>query len=251
MRGGEVFVIIDHELLRWIEHAKDGKVQRWALFLQQYDMTLLHIDGEFNAIADWLSRSLEDDDDRDEVVEQVSTPLLAVEEDSQVEKPSEVQPVPSPSCWTAYVPTAEDFKKCYDTITAEDMRQIYRAPDEMFYNIRTHKLYVPEPLREVIMYWFHIGKYGGHVGVNKTVRRMQRWVWWTRMAQCVQEYVRNSLICIPLATPQPSRLLVSVLSKPMPLQTVSVDFIGPVKWSGKSIYCGMIIDHATHFMVAF
>lgn len=250
VRGGEIYVITDHESLRWMEHAKEGKVQRWSLFLQQYDITLLHIDGEFNAIADWLSRSLEDDEDMDEVIDRISTPVLAVEDELHSEKSREVQSVVSPPLWTVYVPTIDDFKKCYDTVTAEDKRQIYTAPDGMFYNVRTHKLFVPVPLREAIMYWFHMGKYGGHVGVNKTVRRMQRWVWWNRMSQCVQEYVRNCLICIRLAAPQPSRLLVSVLSKPLPLQTVSIDFIGPVKWKGKSIYCSVIIDHATRFMVA-
>ena len=251
VRGAGIFIITDHESLRWMEHAKEGKVQRWALFLQQYDITLLHIDGEFNAIADWLSRSLEDDEDRDEIIEQISTPLLVINDSSNINKSDQTSATKKSPFWTVYVPTVEDFVKCYDSITIEEKKQVYTAPDRMLYSVRTHKLFIPAPLRDVIVYWFHIGKYGGHNGVNKTIRRMQRWVWWPRLAQNVQEFVRNCLICIRLAIPQPSRLLVSVLSKPLPLQTVSMDFVGPLNWSGKSVNCCVIIDHATRFMVAF
>lgn len=70
------------------------------------------------------------------------------------------------------------------------------------------------------------------------------------MAQSVQEYVKNCLICIRQSIPQPQRLLQSVLTKPLPLQTISMDHVGPLEWGGIKVYFAVIIDHATRFMMA-
>ena len=249
VRGGKVFVVTDHESLRWMESATDGKVQRWCLYLQQYDLTLLHINGEFNVVADWLSRSLSDDEEQDSIIEEVSTPLFMVSDDRPKATSAPSSAVVSSSIWTPYVPTVEEFKRCYEDLSANEKRVLFLAPDEMYYHLRTRRLYVPLALRDCVLYWFHVSKFGGHCGVNKTVRRMKKWVWWNKMAQDVQAYMGQYLICIRSMTPQPVRRLQSVLSKPLPFQTVSLDFIGPVSWCSVACYALVCIDHATRFIV--
>ena len=55
--GASVVVVSDH--LRFLaENAPhSAKLTRWALALQDYDITLKHIKGSKNALADGLSRA--------------------------------------------------------------------------------------------------------------------------------------------------------------------------------------------------
>lgn len=70
------------------------------------------------------------------------------------------------------------------------------------------------------------------------------------MAQDVQKYVKQCLICLRQGTLQPFRRLRSVLSKPLPLQMVSCDHVGPRNWQQQMVQYLVIIDHATRFIVA-
>src|SRR5699024_4512391 len=99
LKGTKFFVVTDHESLRWLESASTGKCQRWALYLQQFDCVIMHLQGRKNKIADWLSRSAPGDDDG-ELVDQISVPV-----------------------WhTAKVPTLKDLQESFtvDEIPAED-----------------------------------------------------------------------------------------------------------------------------------
>lgn len=251
VRGTRFFVITDHESLRWMENATEGKVQRWSLYLQQFMMTLLHIQGEFNVVADWLSRSVDDDEDHDEIIDAISTPLFVLDADHRHASSVSSTSAKSLSVRSPYVPTVLDFQICYDSIPVNEKRMLYLAPDGMYYHVRTNKLYIPMTLRDCLLHWFHVSKFGGHCGVNKTARRMSKWVWWPHMSQDVQKYVRQCLICIRSGTPQPVRTLHSILTKPLPFQIVSVDFIVDVEWQGIKFDSLIIVDHATRFMVGF
>lgn len=57
--GASVVVVSDHNPLRFLaENApRSAKLTRWALALQDYDITLKHIKGSKNALADGLSRA--------------------------------------------------------------------------------------------------------------------------------------------------------------------------------------------------
>eukprot|EP00921_Rhytidocystis_pertsovi_P002316 GHVQ01003966.1.p1 GENE.GHVQ01003966.1~~GHVQ01003966.1.p1 ORF type:complete len:187 (+),score=32.29 GHVQ01003966.1:977-1537(+) len=82
VRAGRVFVLTDHEALKWMKNATAGKVQRWSLFLQQFDICICYIAGEHNVIADWLSRAGADDEGEaaDREVDEMSLPLLLADE---------------------------------------------------------------------------------------------------------------------------------------------------------------------------
>ena len=77
--GRPVFVFTDHASLKWMENAQTGKLHRWTMVLQQYDLRIHHLDGELNVIADWLSRSkAQDDASLDSDIDLLS-PCFAVE----------------------------------------------------------------------------------------------------------------------------------------------------------------------------
>eukprot|EP00921_Rhytidocystis_pertsovi_P026396 GHVQ01042585.1.p1 GENE.GHVQ01042585.1~~GHVQ01042585.1.p1 ORF type:complete len:304 (+),score=22.05 GHVQ01042585.1:164-1075(+) len=59
--GHRVIVLTDHQSLLWLDHATAGKLARWSLRLQQYQLEVAHLAGEFNCVADFLSRTVDDD----------------------------------------------------------------------------------------------------------------------------------------------------------------------------------------------
>eukprot|EP01071_Lankesteria_metandrocarpae_P011347 Lankesteria_metandrocarpae@DN5435_c0_g2_i1.p1 len=244
VKCGQIYVISDHESLRWMWSAKSGKVQRWALFLQPFDITYCYISGNANVVADWLSRSVGENDEpeHDQEIDMMATPVACVVESKATEQHED--------SWHPFVPHFEHFKSAYEDIPTHEARLLFTAPDGMKYGIRSRRLYIPMPLRETILYWFHASRYGGHGGVNRTLRRMQRWVWWPNIAKDVQKYVKACLICQSHGAPPKARYIRPALERPMPLQLISVDHVGPRKWFNREVHYIVIIDHCTRFMVA-
>ena len=52
-----------------------------------------------------------------------------------------------------------------------------------FYTISLHIIIIvpSEPLRKHVLHWFHASLAGGHQGVNKTNKRMRKFVGWHGM----------------------------------------------------------------------
>lgn len=62
IEGTHVTVITDHSSLIWLQNIKNpsGRLARWALKLQQYNITLKHRPGRLHVVPDALSRALEE-----------------------------------------------------------------------------------------------------------------------------------------------------------------------------------------------
>lgn len=96
----------------------------------------------------------------------------------------------------------------------------------------------------------HASKFGGHSGINRTLRRLSRWLWWPKMKESCVKYIEGCLICQrhkPVLTPITIR---GVLEKPGPFELISVDHVGPRIYNGKECFFVVIIDHASRFIVA-
>lgn len=56
LRFGDLHLETDHKNLQWMESSSNPKVQRWAVYLGEFQYQLRHISGASNVIADGLSR---------------------------------------------------------------------------------------------------------------------------------------------------------------------------------------------------
>lgn len=240
IKAGKTLVLTDHESLRWIDNSQNDRVQRWALFLQQFDLKIIHIPGMTNLTADWLSRSLPDEEF--DVINQIGIPVFA--SDAVAHKLVSIK-----SCCPR-VPRPEDFKLAYQGINEDELRDVTMGKDGFYYSLKTGRLYVPVELREALMFWFHTSRYGGHSGVGRTVRRMQQFVWWRGMHQDTMKYISCCLPCKRHHPPITTKTFHRVLSKPLPMQVVSLDFVGPRVWGCKKVYYIVALDHASRFLMA-
>ena len=245
IRASHFYIVSDHESLMWMDTISSAKVQRWILYLQQYSFTLLHISGSDNHVADWLSRSLPDDEQQDEIIDAISIPAYPIQQATAAPRGHV-----APSLPQAPLPTPEEFRCSEQSLTPAERRDTYLNPnDGLRYHVHTHALYAPMNVRDSLIFWFHAGKFGGHLGVGKTARRLKKWLWWTHLAQDVRTYINSCLICLRLQRQPIVTSLFSVLSRPLPLQLVSMDYVGPLERDDpyKGTYV-VIIDHASRFM---
>jgi hypothetical protein len=93
-------------------------------------------------------------------------------------------------------------------------------------------LYIPqdETLRSTLMREVHDAPTGGHLGREKTYRRLTARVYWRGVYRDVQDYVRS---CVSCAQNKASHLNASDVLHPLPIparrwETMTMDFVGPL-----------------------
>lgn len=243
LKGAKVYVLTDHSSLQWMDTASSGKVQRWALYLQQFDVRVRAIKGVDNGMADWLSRAVTSKDmGADEEIEEISVPVFNVEDevsDKNVTPHFNMCP---------YLPTLEQWIEASKEIPEQDKKFLMSTKEGLWCSIRGRKAYVPERLRESLLYWFHASNYGGHFGINKTARRLNKWFFWPNQKADVSKYVNSCLPCRRTGVPG-VRYLRQVLERAEPFQLVSLDYVGPREWRSEKLHYLVIIDHFSRFIV--
>lgn len=232
IRGHKIFVLTDHSSLKWAADASQSKIQRWMWYLAQFDISIYHLSGHLNPLADWLSRCNEFRPEDDEIISQIAVPIYAI----QPEQPF------------LTFPTVSDLQKHNSEISELDRRQCYTGRDGLLYSAKTHKLYIPPAFRNYFVYWFHAGAYGGHRGINSTVRRLKQYIWWPKCYDDVKVFVKACLPCARNRRPVRSTSAI-IFQRPSAFELVSVDVVGPRIIGVTSHYYFVIIDHCTRFAV--
>src|SRR5262249_3041255 len=80
-------------------------------------------------------------------------------------------------------------------------------------------------------------------------RRLTKFVWWPGMTKSVQEYIGGCIYCIRRQPTRPKTLR-GALTKAIPFQLVSLDYVGPRTMPPGTCDILVFIDHATRFMMA-
>lgn len=230
----------DHNNLRYLANVDRGKVFRWARFLAQYNLTIEFKSGEINYAADWLSRHAAMDDFDDKLIDYISLPVYSTVTHTQRGKPLSVPDRPS----------REAFLRAYASSPSTELAKFAIPEGDLWVHPTNRRIYVPENLRDRLLTSNHFG-IGGHLGVQRTLRRLRALYYWPKMAVDTLNYISSCIICKRLKRlpGEYTRDPLGTLNEPCALELVSLDHV-IINMNSVSKYMLVMVDHATRFLVA-
>lgn len=217
------------------------RIARWWMQLQEYDCTIEYRPGSRMSHVDALSRN-----PVDTVETEPSTCLdvLAIENGEQD--------------WISTVQSADDeIKKIKEMLSDPDSEHIldihrnYKLKNNRVYRIVGDgiKWLVPKGVRWQILKMNHDDV--GHCGFDKTLQRIRKNYWFSKMRKFVKKYVSSCLECLHHKTPGGKcEGELHPIDKPsIPFHTVHADHLGPFMKSKKgNCYLLVLVDGFTKYV---
>ena len=290
--GQQFTILTDHKPLEYLKNIKEhtGKLARWAMLLEEYDINIVYRPGPKNNNADFLSRIPPPADSERDLQPQQETIKLSVNLVTKDFKEAQEQDKFS-----------QDLRRCIensansensDPLTQEDEPD-HRLPgshkgirkqsiqeeehpdddhsdsgdDDCPVEIPTPpyvilpngligspdgKLLVPEKLRSQVLDRFHNHKLAGHLGIRKTLARIRKRFIWPKMTKDIKQYVRKCLICAKRKSHGGSKAPLQPIPPPQRLwQTIAMDIVGPITTSvNGNNYVLVIVEYLTRYVFA-
>ena len=246
---GSLFTIrTDHSALTWLQNFKqpEGQLARWLEKLQEFQFKIVHRPGRAHGNADALSRqpvrhcSKDCPDINGPTVNTVvateigysSSELKQAQlEDSNVGKLLQAK---HDNCR----PSAEqssgeslEFRHLlqqWDQLEVEDgiLWCIYAQPRD---NVSWKQLVVPQKFRTEILKDLHEGITGGHLGQEKTVKKLKERFYWPGHYNDVQDWCQTCATCARCKSPPTSnRAPLQTIVAGYPTQVMAIDLLGPL-----------------------
>ena len=250
--GRPFTVYTDHNPLTSLRGLKDtgGRLTRWLLYLQQFDLTVKYRAGKLNGNADGMSRrqcdTLESPTTIAQTVMGVTThlgdpDLLKCE---QNEDPFTKNILLSIKDGKWLPPETERWSK-YVVIDGILCRQNRNSQ-----NPRT-QVVIPKGLRSYIFEELHIKS--GHQGVHKTLEKVKERFFWPGYEQEIRDAVQRCDICQRRNHPVPApQAPLGTISSNYPFQKISWDIMGPLPVTARGFkYILVITDLFSKWVEAF
>lgn len=223
--GVKFEVVTDHASIKWLQNLKEphGKLARWAVRLQAFDIKFIHRPGKQMELPDALSRAVA---------------LIGLNDWSKTQ-----------DRW--YRETAKRAQK-------EPLRN-YKYENELLYRIgrfnsqagdRLWKVCVPE--EKIIEVLKERHEQAAHPGTWKTLRLVQNTYYWPTMQRDIYDFVTKCDICRQTKhSNESTKVPVGIYRDPERMgRMISIDLIGPLpaaKYS-KHCYATVAIDCFTKYV---
>ena len=245
-----------------------AKLARWAMTIQEFDLTIKHRAGRKNQRADALSRNPA------EVVTE-STVNAVTAEESPVEPVSESTPLSEKeqqrvdeirrlqredSELVTIFQYLEDGK-LPDTDTSARRLALEKSRYEIIDGILYFenpsvpgkwRIAVPKELRATLLSETHDGKFAGHFGEQKVYNLLRKMYWWDGMRADIRRYCRSCLICATRkGTGRATRPPLQPIPVGGPFHRVGVDVLQLPKTFDGNCYVVVFADYLTKWVEAF
>ena len=218
--GRKVKVFTDHEslatLLKGSNVMPSDRVARQVEFLASFDLEIVYLKGSNNEVADALSRLPSASLQASKLATTVSTPVL--------------------KDWMNVLTKDKHFGPIIETLLngSTNVKALNKAKkfeitaNQLFLIVGgTKRICVPKSLRLETMKMAHDSKCGGHMGIAKTQRCLQKSHFWPSMWRDIKDYVKTCRSC---QSSKPN--LHPMIVPPQPItpptsrfHTVSMDFV--------------------------
>ncbi|XP_062530656.1 uncharacterized protein LOC119630752 [Bombyx mori] len=227
--GHLVHVRSDHQPLKWLFSVKSpsGRLVRWAMKLQAYDLQIEYTPGKVNVIADTLSRPVTELNSPPDcgicpVIVDVPHWDAASTRDAQMADP-EISKIITDLEGTDELSVNRWSERGY--LLTQGVLYRYAEDSES----EEPQLVVPESLRGKVMFECHDSPTAAHGGIQRTIHRISQRFYFPGLRRYVTEYLKT---CIECQRYKPSNFKpAGLLQTPVPAQrfeVIAVDLFGPL-----------------------
>ncbi|TLY48823.1 MAG: DDE-type integrase/transposase/recombinase [Gammaproteobacteria bacterium] len=230
-----------------------GRLNRLAMSIVDFDITILHKKGITNVVADSLSRNSLDKILDEGLVDPIHNFEVSVLKNIDLEMEQNYDPhirqiklaITNPDMSTnKYIRLARRYE-------IEDGLLYYKIFDGRQNN---YLLEIPRKLVPEILAIYHDDKFvGGHMSNYKTTKKIQAHYHWDNLTKDVLQYTKSCDICQRrrLPTKKPYGLLQPNIGTIAPFRNITVDTVGPISQSRGYKYILVITDNCTRYAVAY
>ncbi|GFT94644.1 transposon Tf2-6 polyprotein [Trichonephila clavipes] len=230
IEGTEITVSSDHQPLKWLLNLKSptGRLARWALEIQSFNLKVQYIPGKANVVADMLSR-----------------PVTQEEESFCEENNITIADMPTRSCKDMREAQLKDdnLKKIIDSFESPLKTEQYANWTERGFLMNQGVLYryvpdadsaeaqlvIPTAERELIMERHHNDPMAGHYGEEGTFQKIARRYYWTGMRKYISDYIKKCPECARFkATNQKPAGLLRTPVYSQRFEVIAIDLFGPL-----------------------
>lgn len=228
IEGGEIKLLTDHQPLKWLLTMKSpvGRLARWGLQIQHYNLKIDYVPGKTNAVADMLSRPPCTENDHNN-----ETCICAFYVDVPNKSSGEIREEQMKDDYVKEIITSLEKN---DENSLRWINRSYIMNDGILYcygndDSEDAQLVVPSQERPKVLKTYHDETTAGHYGTERTIARIATRYFWPGMRGEIARYVKNCIECqrFKASNLKPAGLLQTTTSKQR-FEIISVDLFGPL-----------------------
>ena len=265
----------DHGALKWLYCMRnpEAQVARWLEKLQEFDFEVIHRRGLKHINADALSRrpctqcGVETDVDGDDgdILPVAALELSGLDIEEVIKKQSE------DSEWKLLI----DARRCNTRSSTKELegksveiRRLWQLWDQLVLkegvlyrkfadcnqeSAAVHQLVVPPVLRNEVLREVHEGTFGGHLGEEKTFKKLRAAYYWPGYYNATKLWCKTCVACAQRKTATPhNRAPLQSVTVGSPMQMVAIDILGPLpKTAAGNRYVLVAGDYFTKWIEAY
>ena len=246
--GQKVKIVTDHHALCYLMTKRDlsGRLARWSLTLQEFDIQIVHRSGRLHTDADALSRFPVDGPESEE--DDLPMYNLNLEDEPPDVKDKQRK--------------CDRLNKIIIGLQNEDqkVRERFRKfvlVDHLLYRRSIKhgqerlRLCVPPSLCDRVMKSCHDQPSSGRLGFHRTIVKIRNRHDWPGMDGSLRDYIRTCIKCQTRKEPRykPAGYLQSIITE-KPFQNIGIDVLGPFPISRrKNRFIIVVVDYLTKWAI--